>query len=97
MYLAQISTPYIGLGKETSWATAVYAINVDAEDQARGVVRQLCGEKDPVVAHALLEQDNRKENEYFDIVLHRVPSNCLAVYVPRPHTGFPKPNRSFRM
>lgn len=95
MYLALISRPYIGMHKWTSWAHSIYVIDVQDDKSARTIVRQLCGEKDPEVERALLEQDDRKEGEYFDVLLYQVP--FIAVCVPEPSSGFPKPHISLRM
>jgi len=97
MYLAQISEPYIGIGKQVMWEAAIYALATDTKERARAVVRGLCGPKDPDVVRELLAQTNRTEDEYFDIVLYRVPSRYVAVRIPEPNTGLPRPHSSYRI
>lgn len=97
MYLAQISKPYIGLHKQIMWEAAIYALATDTKERARAVVRGLCRSKDPDVVRELLAQTNRTEDEYFDVVLYRVPPRYVAVRIPEPHTGLPVPNSSYRI
>lgn len=94
MFLAIISRPYIGQHKQIHSDIAMYAISVSVEKRARQVVRGICGNKDPEVVRALLE-DNRKEDEYFKITPHHVPPRYRAVCIPESHTGLPDPNVSY--
>lgn len=96
MFLASIGKPYIGPHKQIHWLIATYVLDVSDEEQARTVVREICGDKDPEVVRAL-RSDRREEGEYFDIALHQVPSGTIAVYIPEPNSGLPSPYISFRI
>ncbi len=97
MYLALIETPYIGMHKWISWTSSTFAIAAQSNEEALEIIRQLCGEKDSEIQKELISQNGYGETEYFNIILHRVPEDRSAVYIPEPSCGFPKPNVRMRI
>ena len=97
MFIALVQYPSIGMHKWTSFSSITIIVDVDTKEDAIDEIRQILPEKDPETQETLCKQDGYKNNEYFEIRLHKVPQGQKIVRIYEPNTGFNSPYETLRL